>query len=142
MDPTEMLAGLAYDDAAISAVIRPSAILTETAARTVLGALSMRDVRDGGIWHAEPQRWRRYARPWPSADEPADAGLLGTLQVVYGTPTRYDITVYRVTITAAGVAVGMSVESLCDEALGYAGLTLATCPRAALRQPPKPFRLA
>jgi len=35
---------------------------------------------------------------------------------------------------------GWTVESLCDEALGFGGLTLATCPRADLKPPPKPFR--
>jgi hypothetical protein len=32
------------------------------------------------------------------------------------------------------------VESLCDEALAFGGLDLATCPRATLQAPPKPFR--
>jgi hypothetical protein len=36
---------------------------------------------------------------------------------------------------------GWSVTSLCDEALGYADLTLATCPRADVTPPPKPFRM-
>ena len=60
--------------------------------------------------------------------------------VAYGTPTKYEITLYRVTITRFGQDNGWSVELLSDEALGYGGLTLAECPRAALNAPPKPFR--
>ena len=58
----------------------------------------------------------------------------------YGTPTRYEITLYRVTVTQFGHDNGWTVELLCDEALGYGGLTLGECPRAALNAPPKPFR--
>jgi hypothetical protein len=73
--------------------------------------------------------------------EPGRAELLGTMQVAYGTPTKYDITIYRVTVTRLGSAHGFTVESLSDEALGFGGLTLATCPRATLAQPPRPFRM-
>jgi hypothetical protein len=33
------------------------------------------------------------------------------------------------------------VENLSDEALGFGGLTLLTCPRASLAEPPRPFRM-
>ena len=59
---------------------------------------------------------------------------------MYGRPGRYDITVFRVTITRAGSATGWTVQSLCDEAFAYGGLTLAGCPRATLAAPPQPFR--
>jgi hypothetical protein len=98
--------------------------------------LSLRDVRSGGHWLAEPSVWRRFDR---TSATPEDCQLIGSIQVAYGTPTRYDITVYRVTITTYGQAKGWSVASLCDEALGYGGLSLAECPRAALRPPPPPF---
>ncbi len=61
-------------------------------------------------------------------------------QVAYGTPTKYEITIYQVTITQAGQDAGYMVASLCDEALGFGDLTLAQCPRATLAAPPKPFR--
>ena len=66
--------------------------------------------------------------------------VLGTMQVAYGTPTRYEITIYRATITRLGQEHGWSVVALCDEALGYGGLDLMSCPRADLAPPPKPFR--
>lgn len=130
----------ALDEGLVTEVIRPAAILPEQAARTVLVELAVRDVRSGGVWHATPTLWRRYDAPWTGADTPGEALLLGSLQVAYGTPTRYDITIYRATITQDGVDQGWDLQSLTDEALGYGGLTLATCPRAQLAAPPRPFR--
>ncbi|MGH3744255.1 MAG: hypothetical protein ACRDTP_05290, partial [Mycobacteriales bacterium] len=97
-------------------------------------------VRNVGQWHTTPTLWRRFDRAWASSDAPGDAILLGSLQVAYATPTKYEITVYRSTITQDGVAQGWDVTSLTDEALGFGNLSLATCPRAQLAPPPAPFR--
>lgn len=141
-----MLAAEVYEDVAVTEVIRPAAVLPEDAARQVLVELAHRDVRSGGCWASSPALWQRYDRPWNGAGgiegpSAGDALLLGSLQVSYGTPTRYAITVYRATITSFGRGYGWSVEQLCDEALGYGGYTLAQCPRADLKPPPKPFRM-
>lgn len=141
MDELERLASEAQDEGAVSEVIRPAAILPEQATREVLMQLALNDVRVDGLWQADPAVWRRYDRPWDGEDGgPGDAVLLGTIQVAYGVPTRYEITIFRVTVSEAGDRAGWSVTSLCDEALGYGGLTLATCPRASLAAPPRPFR--
>jgi hypothetical protein len=130
-----------YDDGVVEEVIRPAAILPEEAARLVLVELALRDIDAGGTWRASPTVWHRYDRPRDADDPtPMEARLVGTLQVAYGTPTRYEITIYRATVTRLGTEAGWTVESLCDEALGFGGLTLATCPRAGLNPPPKPFR--
>jgi hypothetical protein len=103
--------------------------------------LALNDVRVGGLWQADPAVWRRFDRPWDGEDGgPGSAGLLGTIQVAYGVPTRYEITIFRVTVSQLGDESGWSVSSLCDEAIGYGGLTLETCPRAELAAPPRPFR--
>lgn len=141
MNELEMLAAEVYDEGVVTEVIRPAAILPEHAARAVLVEMAMRDVRSGGLWEAEPSLWRRYDKPFAAPGVPGGAELIGSLQVAYGTPTRYEITIYRATITAFGRDSGWSVESLCDEALGFGSLTLASCPRAALSPPPQPFRL-
>ena len=133
MDPRQQ-------QAAVTEVIRPAAIVPEAAARSVLVELALQDVQNGGVWQSEPTVWSRYDRPWHGADNPAGAELVGSLQVAYGTPTKYEITIYRVTVTRFGLDNGWSVESLSDEALGYGGLTLDSCPRATLSAPPKPFR--
>jgi hypothetical protein len=141
IDPMELLASEAYGDVAITAVIRPAAILPERAARQVLVELAHRDVRAGGDWMSTPTTWQRYDQPWSLPDQAGSAQLIGTMQIAYGVPTHYDITIYRATITVVGKGLGWTVEALCDEALGFGGYTLAACPRAELTQPPKPFRL-
>ena len=120
-------------------VIRPSAVLGEKAAREVVRELERRDVSRGGVWNASPGLWQRYDLPWNGVPTgPGTARLVGSIGAVYGTPSKYDITIYRATVTEAGQALGWTVEALCDDALQHAGLTLATCPRAELVAPPRP----
>jgi hypothetical protein len=129
--------------AAIQTIIRPAAVLPEHAARLILPALRERDVTCGGVWNTTPTLWQRYNKPWdgPLAS-PGSSVLLGSIGVVYGTPTRGSITVYRAAVTEEAAAAGWTTEGLCDEAFAFAGLTLASCPRAALAAPPKrdPFK--
>jgi hypothetical protein len=141
MNPFEELAATVYEDVAVTEVIRPSAVLPESSARAVLVELAMRDARQEGVWSSSPTLWQRYDRSWDGQGEPGSAVLLGSLHVAYGTPTKYAITIYRATVTRQGAAQGWTVESLCDEALGYGGYSLADCPRADLAPPPKPFRM-
>ena len=131
---------VAYDENVVSEVIRPAAIVPEEAARVILVELSLNSIHAGGLWRAEPSRWNRYDRPWVSTQDPGDACLLGSIQVAYGTPTKYEITIYRVSITRRGEELGLTVQGLTDEALGHGDLSLAQCPRATVLPPPKPFR--
>ncbi|HUR51844.1 MAG TPA: hypothetical protein VMZ11_06960 [Mycobacteriales bacterium] len=116
-----------------TAVIRPSAVLTAELAAEVIRELEMRDVSRGGLWSATAGLWQRYDHAWdgPGGNH-GTAKLVGTIGAVYGTPSKYDITIYRVTVTEHGIKQGWSVESLCDDALKFVGLTLATCPRTEL----------
>lgn len=127
-------------EGAVTQVIRPAAIVPEVSARLILVELALRDVSNGGLWLSDPSRWARYDSPWSAVGNPGLSRVVGTIQVAYGTPTRYEITIYRATVTARGQAAGWSVGSLCDEALALGGLDLANCPRASLAAPPKPFR--
>lgn len=128
------------DEGSVSEVIRPAAVIPEEAARAVLMALALRDVRVGGLWEAEPTVWRRFDKPFDGLNgTPGTAELIGTIQIAYGVPTRYEITIFRATVTRLGSQRGLGVNDLCDEALAYGGLTLATCPRADLEPPPRPF---
>ena len=128
---------------ALETVIRPAAVLPERAAQLILAALLNSDARRGGVWNTTTTLWQRYDRPWDGAlGSKGNAVLIGSLAVVYGTPTRASITVYRASISAEAAEAGWNTDQLCDEAFGYAGLTLASCPRAALQAPPTrdPFR--
>ncbi|HEX4654226.1 MAG TPA: hypothetical protein VH274_00650 [Mycobacteriales bacterium] len=137
----ELLAASAYDDGDLSEVIRPAAILDEQAARQVLSELALQDARAQGVWVAEPGTWRRYDQSWNGTDgSPGTAALVGTIQVMYGSPTRHEITIYRATVTGSAAASGWTVMTLCDDALRFAELSLESCPRATLSPPPRPLR--
>ena len=140
MHDSELLMAQAYDEGVVTEVIRPAAIIPEEATRAVLVELALRDVQNGGVWQSEPSLWSRYDRPWEAYGSPGGAELIGTIQVAYDTPTRYEITIYRVTVTKYGNEQGWTVATLCDEALAFGGLDPASCPRATLNAPPKPFR--
>ena len=121
-------------------VIRPAAVLLESAAREILAWLQAHDVSAGGCWSSSVGTVQRYSGPFdgPSGMR-GSATLLGSVHITWDT---YAATIYRVSITDAGALRGLTVDRLCDEVLGIAGLTLATCPRAALvdAPPPDPFR--
>lgn len=123
-------------------VIRPSAVLAERDARMVLRELEHRDVSRGGVWSASPGMWQRYDKPWDGANGlKGTARLVGTIGTVYGSPSKYDITIFRVTVTEHGMGTGWTVERICDDALQYADLTLESCPRTQLSSAaPDPFR--
>jgi hypothetical protein len=140
MDLLDQLVAEAQDEGVVTQVIRPAAVIPEEAARSVLMQLALRDVRIGGAWDVEPNVWRRFDVPWEAGDNHGASELMGTIQIAYGVPTRYEITLFRATITREGTAAGWTVEALCDEALQLGGLTLSSCPRADLAPPPRPFR--
>jgi len=118
-------------------IIRPAAVLDERAAGRVLTELKRLDVADGGVWNATSSLWQRYDVPWDGpGGTRGNARLLGSVAVMYDAPNRHQITIYKVTITPYGLDSGWVVETLTDDALTWAGLSLATCPRAELADPP------
>ncbi len=120
-------------------IVRPAAILDERAAAEVLQQLRRLDVSVGGVWNATSSLWQRYDSPWngPGGTR-GDAQLIGAIAVMYDSPHRHEITIYKVTVTEHGLDLDWTVESMCDDALMWAGLTIATCPRAELAPPPNP----
>jgi hypothetical protein len=140
LSPLELLRTELDDEGIVTEVIRPAAIIPETAARIIVRELDARSPALGGVWTATTRMWNRYEAPGVDGRGEPTAPLVGRMEVAYGTPTRYEITIYRATLTSIGTAAGWTVESLCDEPLSFGGLRLATCPRASLRPPPKPFR--
>jgi hypothetical protein len=119
--------------------------LDHEVAQDLLRALEALDVARGGVWNISVGLWQRYDRPWNGpGGTMGDAQLVGTIATVYQAPTKFEITIYRVTATTVGVEQGWTVESLCDDALRPVGLTLASCPRAEMLNAPvpDPFRTA
>jgi len=129
----------ALADIAVTQVIRPAAVLPEVEAKTVLSELGRRDARANGLWNSTPSVWERFDRPWVHQHAPGEAKLIGSMHVVYDSPRRYEITIYRAVITIHGHDQGWDVGALSDEALGFAGLSLSTCPRTSLNAPPPVF---
>ena len=125
------------------ASIRPAAILPIDAATRIVSALEKLDVAKGGVWNATPGVWQRYDKPWDGpAGSRGTAELVGSIAVVYDRPRRNEITVYKATLTAAGKLQGWTTDKICNDALSWADLTLASCPRDELAEPPSndPFR--
>lgn len=120
-----------------SRVIRPAAVLDQRTAARVRADLERLDVSRGGVWNAGSSLWQRYDKPWdgPSGGR-GSAVLVGSIAVMYDAPHRHQITIYKVSLTPAGLAQGWTVDALCDDALSWAGLTLESCPRAELAAPP------
>jgi hypothetical protein len=137
---TQLIGTEIYGNGVVSEIIRPAAIIPEEAARKILATLQAQSVERGGHWVSTARQWYRYDRAGLDGNGLALGDLIGCIEAVYGATTRYEVTLYRVTITPVGTAAGWTVESLCDEPLSYGGLTLATCPRAKMQPPPKPFR--
>lgn len=143
MDHLEMdaLFSEALADVAVTEIIRPAAVVPEVEARAIRERLRANDARAGGVWNVSASLWERYDRPWCTPSSPGEARLIGSMNIVWDSPARYQITIYRATITIHGHDQGWNVTQLCDEALGYGGLSIATCPRADLRPPPPVFRM-
>jgi hypothetical protein len=124
-------------------IIRPAAVLESRVATLVLTHLREQDVSLGGVWNASAAVWQRYDQPWNGVGGTRGTSqLLGTVAVMYDTPVRHEVTIYRVTVTPAGLERGLTVTSLCDDALSVAGLTLAMLPRAEVTDTPRadPFK--
>jgi len=135
--------GASSGAAELTKVIRPAAVVPEARAAAIIQQLESRDVARGGVWIVSTTLWQRYSGAWDGiGGTTGSAVLIGSIAVAYETPVRNHITIYRVTITEGGRDLGWTVEALCDEALGYGGLTLDACPRPDLMAPPSrdPFR--
>jgi hypothetical protein len=116
----------------LTRVLRPAAVLRPLEVEQVIAALRARDVGVGGVWSASPGAWQRYDTAWDEpGGTPGSAKLVGTIVMAYGTPVRGDIAITRVTVTPHGHELGWTVDSLCNDVLGYAGVTLDSCARAA-----------
>lgn len=124
-----------HGDGAVSEPIRPVAVVPGDAGRAILVELALHDVQRGGVWLSDPTRWAAYDAPWTGPGQPGAARLVGSIQVAHDDPTHDAITLHRATVTRRGTELGWTVTRLCDAALGFGNLDLATCPRASLAGP-------
>jgi hypothetical protein len=117
-------------------VIRPAAVVAERVARQLLSWLDGNDVTRGGCWSHDVGAIKRFSGPFDGiAGTRGRSRLLGSLHITW---EKYQVTIYRVSITDEGAELGFTVDSLCDDLLATVGLTLASCPRADLAPAPVP----
>ena len=142
VDAWEFLVAETQDEGVVTEVIRPAAVVPEEAARAFLMQLALRDVpprrtlghRARTVAPLRPLVGRApTTRPSPRSCW-ADPGRLRRADPLrdhhlpgHDHPGRQE--------------QGWTVEALCDEALAYGDLSLASCPRADLKPPPQPFQL-
>lgn len=114
-------------------VIRPAAVLSETAARHLLAWLDANSAAEhGGVWSVGTATgvWQRYDRPWNGElGTRGSSQLVGTIYVTYDLPRQREVVVHRVQVEDHGLMLGWNTTLLVDELLGQVGLSIATCPR-------------
>lgn len=121
-------------------VIRPAAVLSDRAARAIMSWLDDNDVSHGGVWAHDVGYIKRFSAPFDGVGGMRGSSvLLGSIHITW---EKYQVTIFRVNVTDEGLERGLTVESLCDEVLAVAGLTLASCPRADIAAAPiaDPFK--
>lgn len=123
-------------------LVRPALVLPEREARDLLAAAARADVSRGGRFSAGPAGIQLWSGPWDGAGGArGDAEHLGSVDWSYDTPNRHYITVYRVLVTAAGAAAGLTTGALLDQVLGLTGLHAEESTLGAPVPPPRdPFR--
>jgi hypothetical protein len=108
---------------ALESHVRPALVLPEREGRALLAAAQREDVSRGGCYSAGPAGVQVWSAPWQGVGgSRGDAQHLGSVDWSYDTPVRHYITVYRVLVTAQGVASGQTTASLLEQVLGLAGL--------------------
>lgn len=127
---------------AVQSQIRPALVLPEREARRLLAAAAREDVSRGGVFSAGPAGVQLWSGPWDGAlGSHGSAVHLGSVDWSYDTPARHYITVYRVLVTAAGAAQGLSTESVLARVMALGGLSTEGATLAMAVPPPRdPFR--
>lgn len=111
-------------------LLRPAAVLSADQAELVLRSLAAADVSRGGVWNASHGVWQRYDQPWNGpGGMRGDAELVGSVAVRHDAPLRGELAIYKCSLTPHGLALRVSAEAICDEALLPAGVRIASCTR-------------
>lgn len=121
---------------ALASHVRPGLVLTEHEARAVLEAAARADVGDGGCFAAGPAGVQVWSGPFAGPrGTRGSAQRLGSVDWTYHTPVAHYATIYRVVVTAEGVALGETTASVLARVLALANvpleraqLTIATPP--------------
>lgn len=132
---------------AVAEQVRPTLVLREQQSRGLLAAAAREHVSRGGCLSAGPAGVQVWSRPFDGPDgTPGRSELLGSVDWTYDTPVRHHVTIYRVVVTVAGSALGITAAELLRRILlvggidePVAGVTIAPLPAPPPRDP---FRAA
>ena len=132
------------NEIALQSQVRPALVLPEREGRSLLAAADRQDVARGGRFSAGPAGVQVWSGPWEGAGgSRGDAQHWGSVDWSYDTPVRHYVTVYRVLVTAAGVAAGETTATVLSQVLALAGLDSSGDMLSLPVPPPRdPFRSA
>lgn len=123
--------------------VAPALVLPDREARLLLAAATQADVARGGSFSAGPAGIQVWSGPWDGVlGTRGSAAHHGSVDWSYDTPAKHYVTVYRVLVTARGLAAGCTPDGVLSAVLALAGLS---CPPSASGArpsalPPDPFR--
>lgn len=103
--------------------VSPSLVLPDRDIRAVVVAAGREEVSAGGCFSVGPAGVQLWSGPWDGHLGGRGASEhLGSVDWSYDTPVVQYVTVYRVLVTATGVASGHDSDSVLARVLGCAGL--------------------
>src|SRR4051794_23193092 len=103
--------------------IRPALVLAEADARQLIQAADSHGVRTGGHFLAGPLGIQLWSGPFDGPDgTPGSALHFGSIDWSYDTPVKHYATIYRSTVTTAGVNAGETTASVLARVLALCGI--------------------
>jgi hypothetical protein len=126
---------------ALSSHVRPALVIAERETRLLDEAARAEDVNRGGRFAANPACVQLWSGPWAGDDDPGESLHLGSVDWNRDTPVPHYVTIYRVVLTASGLAHGETTLSLLRAVVGLAGVEVDDA-RVTMPTPPTrdPFR--
>lgn len=126
---------------ALSSQVRPALVLADRETRQLLEAAQANDVSRGGVYCSSPIGIQVWDRTWISPEDPGGSVQLGSVDWSFDTPVKHYVTIYRVIVTAEGVANGVTPMSIITSVLGLSGIAVEGDRVSAPAPPPRdPFR--
>jgi hypothetical protein len=138
------LADRAVAPPALASHVRPALVLPERETRELLKAAHRQDVGTNGRFAAGPAGIQVWSGPFDGpGGTHGSSEHLGSVDWSYDTPTRHYAMIYRVMVTAKGIARGETTASILKTVLDLAGIssdgTRLSVPEPPRRDPFKPL---
>lgn len=127
---------------ALASNVRPALVLREREARELLAEARRHDVGVGGSFSAGPAGIQVWSGPFDGPNGSHGSAVhLGSVDWIYDTPVRYYATIYRAMVTAQGIAIAHTPETILAAVLGLTGLAVEGTRLTMPMPPPRdPFR--